>query len=157
MQKVNKFLPKTKPKKTVKYIDKWNVGLDMLNWSKIHLNRFGMIQLVKNYRKIIKAWHQKEKLVNENVPILKAVGSSSSCGTVKKWKISDNQQKAIQENPIDFTRKFWQAASPSFSYFFFPQNSQSATKISKNQLVNDLTRGWQSMNLSPWRPQNFQQ
>ena len=39
----------------MKYIDNGNIDLGMLNPSKLHLNRFGKIQLVKNYREILKA------------------------------------------------------------------------------------------------------
>ena len=39
-------------RKNIKYIDNGNIGLDKLNWSKLHSNRFGTIQLVKNYREI---------------------------------------------------------------------------------------------------------
>ena len=39
------------------------------------------------------------------VPILKPVGSSSPCKTVKNSKISDSQLNAIQENPIESIRK----------------------------------------------------
>ena len=38
----------------VKYIDNGNIGLDMLNQSKLHFNRFGTIQLFKNYCEILK-------------------------------------------------------------------------------------------------------
>ena len=76
----------------------------MLNPSKVHLNRFGKIQMVKSYREIIKVWHHKEKLANESVPILKPVGSSSLCKTVKYSKVSENELNAILENPIDPTR-----------------------------------------------------
>ena len=34
----------------MKYIDNRNIDLGMLNRSKLHLNRFSTIQLVKNYR-----------------------------------------------------------------------------------------------------------
>ena len=47
VQKVNELLYKIRTRKNVKYIDNVNIGLDMLNWSKLHLNRFGRIQLVK--------------------------------------------------------------------------------------------------------------
>ena len=46
-QKVNELLYEIRTRKNVKYIDNVNIGLDMLNWSKLHLNRFGRIQLVK--------------------------------------------------------------------------------------------------------------
>ena len=55
VQKVNEFLSEIRTRKNVKYIDNGNIGLDMLNRSKLHLNRFGTIQLVKNYREILKA------------------------------------------------------------------------------------------------------
>ena len=54
MQKVNEFLSEKRTRKYVKYIDNGNIGLGMLNWTKLHLNRFGTIQLVKNYREILK-------------------------------------------------------------------------------------------------------
>ena len=54
MQKVNEFLSEIRTRKNVKYIDNGNIGLDMLNRSKLHLNRFGTIQLVKNYRETLK-------------------------------------------------------------------------------------------------------
>ena len=54
VQKVNEFLSEIITRKNVKYIDHGNIGLDMLNRSKLHLNRFGTIQLVKNYREILK-------------------------------------------------------------------------------------------------------
>ena len=54
VQKVNEFLSEIRTRKNVKYIDNGNIGLDMLNRSKLHLNRFGTIQLVKNYRDILK-------------------------------------------------------------------------------------------------------
>ena len=54
VQKVNDFLSKIRTRKNVKYIDNGNIGLDTLNRSKLHLNRFGTIQLVKNYREILK-------------------------------------------------------------------------------------------------------
>ena len=47
VQKVNELLYEIRTRKNVKYIDNVNIGLDMLNWSKLHLNRFGRIQLVK--------------------------------------------------------------------------------------------------------------
>ena len=47
VQKVNELLYEIRTRKNVKYIDDVNIGLDMLNWSKLHLNRFGRIQLVK--------------------------------------------------------------------------------------------------------------
>ena len=54
MQKVNEFPSGKRTRKNVKYIDNRNIGLGMLNGSKLHLNRFGAIQLVKNYREILK-------------------------------------------------------------------------------------------------------
>ena len=54
VQKVNQFLSELRTRKNVKYIDNGNIGLDMLNRSKLHLNRFGTIQLGKNYREILK-------------------------------------------------------------------------------------------------------
>ena len=81
-----------------------NICLGMLNRKKPHLNRFGAIQLVKNYREILKTSHHKEKPANESVPILKPVGPSSPCKTVKNSKISDNQLNTIQENQTDFIR-----------------------------------------------------
>ena len=41
------FLSKIRTKENVKHIDNGNIGLDMLNWSKLHLNTIGTIQLVK--------------------------------------------------------------------------------------------------------------
>ena len=55
VQKVNEFLSEIRTRKNVKYIDNGNIGFDMLNRSKLHLNRFGTIQLVKNYRETLKA------------------------------------------------------------------------------------------------------
>ena len=89
----------------MKNIDNGNIGLGMLNRSKLHLNRFGTIQLVKTYREILKALHHKEKLATEIVLILKSVGPSSPCKTVKISKISDNQLNTIQENPSDSIKK----------------------------------------------------
>ena len=54
VQKVNEFLFEIRTRKNVKYIDNGNAGLGMLNWSKLDLNRFGTIQLVKNYRENLK-------------------------------------------------------------------------------------------------------
>ena len=51
------------------------IGLGMLNRSKLHLNWTGAIQLVKNYREILKPWQQKEKSTNESVTILNDLGS----------------------------------------------------------------------------------
>ena len=55
----------------MKNIDNGNIGLGMLNRSKLHLNTFGTIQLVKNYCENLKTWHHKEQPANENVPVLK--------------------------------------------------------------------------------------
>ena len=41
-------------KKIAKYIDNGNIDVGMLNHSKLYLNRFGTIQLIKNYHKIFK-------------------------------------------------------------------------------------------------------
>ena len=38
----------------MKYIDNGNISSGMLNRSKLHLNRFGTIQLVKGYRETFK-------------------------------------------------------------------------------------------------------
>ena len=54
VEKVNEFLSEIRTRKNVKYIDNGNIGLDMLNRSKLHLNRFGTTQLVKNYRETLK-------------------------------------------------------------------------------------------------------
>ena len=54
VQKVNEFLSEIRTRKNAKYIDNGNIGLDMLNRSKLHLNRFGTMQLVKDYREILK-------------------------------------------------------------------------------------------------------
>ena len=43
VQKVNEFLSEIRTRKNVKYIDNGNIGLGMLNRSKLHLNRFGTI------------------------------------------------------------------------------------------------------------------
>ena len=51
---LNEFLSEIRTRKNVKYIDNGNIGLDMLNRSKFDLNRFGTIQLVKNYRETLK-------------------------------------------------------------------------------------------------------
>ena len=53
VQKLNEFLSE-RTRKNVKYIDDGNIGLVMLNRSKLHLNRFGTSQLVKNYREILR-------------------------------------------------------------------------------------------------------
>ena len=105
VHKINEFLPETKSTKKVKYIDNGNIALEILNWSKFRLNRFGTIRLVKNYRAISKLWHHTEKPSNESVPILKPIGPSSPCKTVKNSKISNNQLNAIKENLIDSIRK----------------------------------------------------
>ena len=105
VQKVNEFLSEKRTRKNVKYIHDENIGLCMLNRSKFHLNRFGTVQLVKNYREILKTSHHKERPSNESVPILKPVGPSSPNKTVKNSKISDNQLNTMQENPIDSIRK----------------------------------------------------
>ena len=55
VQKVRQFLSKIKTRKNVKYIDNGNIDLSMLNRSKLLLNTFGTIKLVKNYREILKA------------------------------------------------------------------------------------------------------
>ena len=55
VQKVNEFLFEKRTRKNVKYIDNGNIGLGMLNRSKLQLNRLVTIQLVKNYREILKA------------------------------------------------------------------------------------------------------
>ena len=88
MQKVNEFLSEIRTRKNVKYIDNGNIGLDMLNRSKLHLNRFGTTQLVKNYRETLKTWRHIEKPANEGIPILKPDGPSSPCKTAKNSKIS---------------------------------------------------------------------
>ena len=54
VKKVNEFVSEIRTRKNVKYIDNGNIGLDMLNQSKLHFNRFRMIQLVKNHREILK-------------------------------------------------------------------------------------------------------
>ena len=54
VHKINEFLPETKSTKKVKYIDNGDIALEILNWSKFRLNRFGTIRLVKNYRAISK-------------------------------------------------------------------------------------------------------
>ena len=54
VQKVNEFLSQIKTRKNVKYIVNENIGLGMLNRSKLHLNGFGTTQLAKNYREILK-------------------------------------------------------------------------------------------------------
>ena len=105
VQKVNEFLSEIRTRKNVKYIDNGNIGSGMLNRSKLHLNRFGTIQLVKNYREILKTWHHKEKPTNESVPISEPVGPRSPCKIVKNSTISDNQLNTMQENPIDSIRK----------------------------------------------------
>ena len=89
----------------MKYIDNRNIGLDMLNRSKLHLNRFGTVELVKKYREILKTRHHIENPANETVPILKPVGPSSPCKTVKNSNMSDNQLHTMQENRTDSIRK----------------------------------------------------
>ena len=101
VQKVNEFPSEKRTSTNVKYVDNGSIGLGMLNRSKLHLNRFGTIQLVTNYREILKTWHHKKNPANESVPILKPTGPSSPCKTVKNSKISNNQLNAIQENPTD--------------------------------------------------------
>ena len=54
VQKVNEFLSEIRSRKNEKYVDNGNIALGMLNRSKLHFNRFGTIQLVKNYREILK-------------------------------------------------------------------------------------------------------
>ena len=54
MHRVNEFLPEIRTRKNAKYLDNGNIGLGMLNRSKLYLNRFGAIQLIKNYRDILK-------------------------------------------------------------------------------------------------------
>ena len=51
-KKVNEFLSEKRTRKNVKYIDNGNIGLGMLNRSKLHLNSIPF--LVKNYREILK-------------------------------------------------------------------------------------------------------
>ena len=67
VRKVNEFLSGIKTRKNVKHIDNGNIGLGMLNWRKLYLNRFGRIQLVKNYRKILKARHRRENFLQMKV------------------------------------------------------------------------------------------
>ena len=55
VQKLNEFLSEINTMKIVKHIDNGNISLGVLNRSKLHLNRFGMIQRVKNYRESLKA------------------------------------------------------------------------------------------------------
>ena len=43
VQKANDFLSEIRTRKNVKYIDNGNIGLGMLNRSKLHLNGFGAI------------------------------------------------------------------------------------------------------------------
>ena len=105
VQKVYEFLSEIRTRKNVKYIDNGNIGLDMLNRSKLHLNRFGTTQLVKNYRETLKTWRHIEKPANGVIPILKADGPSSPCKTTKNSNISDNKLNAMQENPIDSIRQ----------------------------------------------------
>ena len=54
MHRVNEFLPEIRTRKNAKYLDNGNIGLGMLNRSKLYLNRFGTIQLIQNYREILK-------------------------------------------------------------------------------------------------------
>ena len=93
VQKVNEFLSEIRTRKNVKYIDNGKIGLDMLNRSKLHLNRFGAIQLVKNYREILKTWHHIKKPANEGIPILKPDGASSP--TVKLQKTQKFQAASL--------------------------------------------------------------
>ena len=86
-------------RKNDKYINNENIGLGMLNRSKVHLNRFGTIQVVKNYREILKPCYNKEKHVNEGGPILKHIGPSSPCKTVKNLNSLENQFNTIQKTP----------------------------------------------------------
>ena len=83
VQKVNEFVSEIRTRKNDEYVNNENIGLGMLNRSKLHLNRFGTIQVVKNYREILKPCYNKEKHANEGGPILKPVGPSSPCKTVK--------------------------------------------------------------------------
>ena len=99
--KVNEFLSEIRTRKNVKDVDNGNIGLDMLNRSKLHLNRFGTIQLAKNYREILKTWHHIEKSANEGIPILKLVGPRSLCKTAKNSKLKKIKLNTMQENPID--------------------------------------------------------
>ena len=115
VKKVNEFVSEIRTRKNVKYIDNGNIGLDMLNQSKLHFNRFRMIQLVKNHREILKTWHHIEKPANESVPILKPDGSSSPYKTVKNSKIADNQLNTLQENPLDSIRKL-KLSNPQKNY-----------------------------------------
>ena len=92
-------------RKNDKYINNENIGLGMLNRSKVHLNRFGTIQVVKNYREILKPCYNKEKHANEGGPILKPVGPSSLCKTVKNLNSLENQFNTIKETPTDSIRK----------------------------------------------------
>ena len=89
------FLSEIRNRKNVKYIDKGNIVLGSLNRNKLRLNRFATIQLVKNYREILKAWHHKEKSANESVPILKPVCLSPPDKTINNSKITDNQLNTI--------------------------------------------------------------
>ena len=54
VQNVNQSLSEMRTRENVKYIDKENIGLGMLNRNKLHLNRFGTNQVLKNYREILK-------------------------------------------------------------------------------------------------------
>ena len=100
VQNVNQSLSEMRTRENVKYIDKENIGLGMLNRNKLHLNRFGTNQVLKNYREILKIWHYKGKPANESVSILKPVGSSSPFKTVKNPKISDKYLNTIQKDPM---------------------------------------------------------
>ena len=105
VQKVNEFLSETRTRKNVKYIVNGNIGLDMLNRSKLRLSRFGTIQQVKNHRETLKTWRHIEKPVNEGIPILKSDGPSFPGKTAKNSKISGNKLNTMQENPIDSIRQ----------------------------------------------------
>ena len=66
VQKAIEFLSGKRSRKNMKYIDNGNIGLGMLNRSKLHY-RFGTIQLFKNYRQILKTWPHKEKPANKSI------------------------------------------------------------------------------------------
>ena len=72
----------------------------MLNQSKLHLNRFGTIQLVKNYHEILKTWHHIAKPANEAIPILKRVGPSSPCKTAKTQKFQATRLIQCRETQL---------------------------------------------------------
>ena len=57
IHRVNEFLPEIRTRKNTKYLDNGKIGLGMLNRSKLYLNRSGTIQLIKNYREMLKALH----------------------------------------------------------------------------------------------------